>query len=107
MIPKVPYEAIQENSTDLCGCQRDDCKKTAYQYADVSVPVKLKSDAEIGDVEIECCGEPVIRCCSGECANSCEVIITQKISIKIPVHYKVDACMGDSAISCGEEACCK
>ena len=81
-------------------CPEDACVKVGYQYADVSVPMELKPSAKVGDIVIECCGEPDVKCREGKCGDSCEICITQKISIKIPIHYQVVACAGESKINC-------
>lgn len=101
-----PYQPEEPAPGDLCGCQQDGCEKTGYQYADISFPVELKPDADIGKITVECCGEPMVDCSERECASSSELIITQRVNIKIPVHFQVTACMGETYISCGNNDCC-
>lgn len=86
---------------------KDGCKKTGYQYADISVPIDLKPNATIGEIKSECCGEPSVYCKENHKGNSCEITITQKILIKIPVDFNVIACVGEEEISCGnDDPCC-
>lgn len=82
------------------------CKKTGYQYADISVPIDLKPNATIGDIKSECCGEPCVYCKENHTGTSCEITITQKILIKIPVEFNVIACVGEEQIACGDDECC-
>lgn len=84
----------------------NECAKIGLQYADISVPITLKPDAAIGRIEMKCCGEPTVTCVEDNGANTCEIVITQKVSIKIPVQYSVVACVGESSIDC-EHGCCK
>jgi hypothetical protein len=94
--------------TELCECPQDACVKTGYHYADISVPVELKSNATIGDVEVECCDEPTADCRQGKCGNTCEITVRQKVSVKIPICYQVVACMGESSIHCDDcPGCCE
>lgn len=92
----------QENSDD-CQCNTDGRMKTAYQYADISVPIELEPHVEVGNVDTECCGEPDVACIRNECGNICEVVITQKVCVKIPLRFCVTACERESSISCGAD----
>ena len=88
------------------GFLHDDCVKTAYQYADVNIPVQLSPNVTVGDIEIECCDEPIVNCCENRCQSSCDVTVVQKIRIKIPIHCEIDACAGKSFINCDSCASC-
>ncbi|MBQ7033946.1 MAG: hypothetical protein IJN25_09865 [Clostridia bacterium] len=79
-------------------CSKDDCVKTEHQKADVSVPIQLKPKATIGDIVMECCDEPEVKCHEDKHKNVCEVIVTQKVCIKIPIRYQISACAGESFI---------
>ena len=106
MGPNTTYEAQQEFVKTAFNCPEDACVKTGYQYADISVPMELKPSATLGDIIMECCGEPDVDCRESKCGDSCEITITQKVSIKIPVHYQVSACVGNSTINCICDASC-
>ena len=95
-----------DHSHDMCKCQQDDCCKIGYQYADISIPVEIKPKAIVGKIETECCGEPTVVCSENICENSCEVIVTQRVSIKIPICYKVLTCVGESKINCDCKKSC-
>ncbi len=100
---------IQNNTyspTKPFDCTCDECKKEFYQYADISLPIEIKPTATIGKIETECCEEPTIVCHENKCSNTCEVIITQKVSIKIPITYSVISCAGESAVKCCAEDSC-
>lgn len=100
MGPNAMYEVKQPPTNSVCSCPNDSCVKIGYQYADISVPVELKPSAAVGDIVIECCGEPNVSCRESKCGDSCEVIITQKVSIKIPINYQVSARAGNSTVNC-------
>lgn len=104
---KMPVDEEYRLNHDIplktCSCSNEGCTANAYQYADVSVPVQLESSTSVGDIEVECYGEPIVRCCENECGNGLEVNITQKLSIKIPIYYEITACAKGSFISCGND----
>lgn len=84
------------------------CKKNVDQYADLSLPVKLEPVAIVGEITIECCGEPNIICKNNcECHNNnyCEVVITQVICVTIPIEYGVNINAGKSNIKCKDKYC--
>ncbi|MGN1443392.1 MAG: hypothetical protein ACI4XE_06035, partial [Acutalibacteraceae bacterium] len=89
-----------------CDCTQDSCVKAGYRYAEISVPIELKPNTALGEVVVECCGEPDIDCCEDKNAERCEITVTQKVSIKIPIYYQVAACMGDSTIDCDCDTYC-
>ncbi|MGI6270036.1 MAG: hypothetical protein ACOYKJ_05840 [Candidatus Howiella sp.] len=91
-----PYEA----SSPCNGPPPDGCVKVGYQYADICVPVEVKSNAEIGKIETECCGEPMVSCKQNAADCTCEIRIVQKVCIKIPVRYSIAARAGESTIDC-------
>ena len=84
-------------------CSKDDCIKMGHQHADVSVPIQLKPKATIGDIVMECCEDPEVKCHEDRHKNVCEVVVTQKVCIKIPIRYQINACAGESVIKCD---CC-
>ena len=93
-----PYET--EKRPEEHNCSKDECVKMGYQYANVSSPIQLKPNIKIGDIDVECCNEPVVECCDCKCDSKCEITITQKVCIKIPICYEIDACVGESVIDC-------
>ncbi|MGN0570968.1 MAG: hypothetical protein ACI4K9_02160 [Candidatus Fimenecus sp.] len=100
--------AEQSTMPEACDCTKDGCTKTGYHYADISVPLELKPNTTLGDVEVECCGEPSVDCRKREGGNTCVVTVTQKVNLKIPIRYQVTACMGETAMDCGGETpCCQ
>lgn len=103
------------------------CNRVNYQYADVSVPVKVKPFAKVGKIDVECCGEPVIYYKKGGCFENgscedrpydkeelvdfdkkpgkhdiCEILIKQTIYVKIPIQYGAFVDVGDEYVQCGK-----
>ena len=87
---------------ESCECNTsNDCSEVARQYVDINASVELKPSATIGEIETECCGEPIVCCNENHCRKAYEITISQKLCIKIPIIYNVTACVGESDISCG------
>lgn len=99
MEPEPKQAPRQENS-----CVSECCETVATQYADISIPVEIRPTAVIGEIETQCCGDPVICCKETSSGKSAEITITQKINIKIPIEYCTEACIGDTSVSC---SCCE
>lgn len=99
------YESIQ---TTVCNppqpteCTEGECTNISYQYAAVSLPVEIKPTAKMGEIEVECLGDPFMECRENRCKKTCEVTILQNIRVRIPITYKVVACAGDATVEC----CC-
>lgn len=93
------------NDMELAGKKPDDyeCVKHAYQSAEVSLPIEIKPTVKVGDIETECCGEPIVQCVD-KCETS-EILITQKVLIKIPLCYRFVSCVGHSEFKCDEPWC--
>lgn len=84
-----------------CGCE-----KVGYQYLDISVPIEVRPNVTVGQIEAECCGEPTVSC-RGSAGNTCEITVTQRINLSLPIRYGITACKGDDKIGCSSEDCCK
>lgn len=87
-------------------CSEDECTKTAHQYAEVTLPVEIRPEVKLGNVETECCGEPTVICREEKHCGTCEITIIQKLCIKIPVTYKVKVCKKEEKICCEMEGIC-
>ena len=72
------------------------------QYS--QLPIEIKPKAIVGDIKVECCGNPVIKR-KGKC-DSCDIVISQKVSVKIPLRYTVTAKVDPENINCGDAKCC-
>ena len=83
-----------------CGCT-DNCAKECNIYTNVKVPVECVPQANIGKIEVGCCGEPEVTC---ECTRDCgvRVVLSQSLFVKIPVCYDVKVRTGESHIECKE-----
>lgn len=102
---------MNEQTQEACSHEKEGltCTSITSQYADVSVPLKLKPYAVVGKLATECCGDPVIalRQCQGvNCSCGCEITITQTVCIRIPVKYGVEADISDTAILCKKNLNC-
>lgn len=89
------------------GCKKEHhaCTKVTYQYAEVSVPVKVKPFARVGRIETQCCGNPVItdhRKGECDCDGVCELEIAQTICVKIPIEYCAMTDIGENKVRCGD-----
>lgn len=80
------------------------CPASAYQLANVSVPVTVIPFAEPGMPKVTCCGEAVITPGKdGGCGYSdkfCSFTISQRISVEIPVTFGAKAAVGASTVEC-------
>lgn len=90
------------NAMEFGGCDdgRDGCTIVNYQYANISVPVEVKPETTTGDITVECCDEPMVECCTNECGNGLDIVITQKVCIKIPIRYQIESSVGEERICC-------
>ena len=84
-----------------CGCE-----KIGYQYLDISVPIEVRPNVTVGQIEAECCGEPSVCCTENSAGNTCEITVTQRISLSLPIRYGITACKGDNKINCAGGECC-
>lgn len=98
---------MNKNDENCVSKRPKNCKKNAHQYVDVTLPINLEPIAVIGDINIECCGEPDIiyknKC---DCYNKyTELVITQTIIVTIPIEYEINTFTGKSDIKCKEKVC--
>ncbi len=92
-----PYDVYPEYSSDKC----DDCKKYSKHFIDITTPVDITPEVRVGDVEIECCGDPIVICDKDrKNCNACHLVFVQKISIKVPIRYDFKADVGESCTDC-------
>ena len=75
-----------------CGCEHG-CER------ETKVPVEFEPTAKVGEVEVECCGDPEVKC---ECTHegTIKVVIAQNLFIKVPVCYDVKVKTGKSHVDC-------
>lgn len=81
-----------------CGC-KDGCEKECNVHTNVKLPVEFEPEANIGRVEVECCGDPEV-CCECTHEGTVKVIITQNLFVKIPVCYEVKVKSSKSHVEC-------
>lgn len=86
-------------------CKKCDCDKKVEQYVDISVPIEVCPDADLGKIETECCGEPKIECEQEPCGSSLSIIITQSVKIRVPVRFGIKTIGGNGYIKCLDKKC--
>lgn len=91
----------KNDKNEVCGSTHGECTRTVYQYANVSVPIQLMPNTEMGNMTAELCGEPVIECRPCKCGGF-EVTVTQRLSLCIPITYRINACAGECSMCCRE-----
>ena len=91
-----------EKCAECCGADAGTaCTGVAAQLVDVSLPIKIKPSAVVGEIDTECCGEPVVTIRQSTCCGKgCHIIITQSICITIPVEFSADAEEGEISAVC-------
>lgn len=70
-----------------CKCENG-CSKECEVYAGICVPVQLTPKAEVGDITVTCCGDPVVE--TENVCGSYKITITQQVLVKIPICYLVE-----------------
>ncbi|MBQ8868803.1 MAG: hypothetical protein IJ027_03680 [Oscillospiraceae bacterium] len=85
--------------------EKCDCDKKAEQVVDISVPIEVCPEADLGKIETECCGKPKVECEQEPCGSSVSIIITQSVKIKIPVKFGIKTIEGNSFIKCCDKHC--
>ncbi|SHK44175.1 hypothetical protein SAMN02745243_02955 [Hespellia stercorisuis DSM 15480] len=101
----------KEHTQESCGHQKEcsTCTSVTSHYAAVSVPLKLHPYATVGELEMECCGEPVITLRPSQGTNSscgCELTVTQTICVRIPLEYGTTADVGETSAICKSKPNC-
>lgn len=86
-------------------CDRCDCDKRSEQVVDISLPIEVCPEADLGRIETECCGKPKVECEQEPCGSSVSIIITQSVKIKIPVRFGIKTIEGNSFIKCCDKKC--
>ena len=95
----------QDFSEEKEFCHKCDCSKTLEQFVDISLPIEVCPEADLGKVETFCCGEPYIQCEHEPCGGSCSIIVTQSVKIKIPVKFGIKSIEGNGYIKCCDKHC--
>lgn len=85
-----------------CLCDRPDgCRKAVKQYLEVSVPVEIFPETEVGKIETECVGDPKVICedCKKK-PDACRLTVVQKVCVKVPLKYVFKTESGQSKTEC-------
>lgn len=80
------------------------CPASAFQLANVFVPITVLPFAEAGIPRTTCCGEAVVipgkDACHCRPNGSCSFTISQRILIEIPVNFGAKAVIGHTTVDC-------
>lgn len=95
-------EELRQDYSCHCDCPKA-CTVNALQKSKVCVPVTVSPCAYIGDIRVECCGDPVVRrgVCEGTGTTECTFSVTQIVAVNIPITFGAKAVPGDPVIICG------
>lgn len=103
------FNSSEYEPCDKCDCEHsENCSKIGFQYADISIPVELKSNTTLNKIEVECCGAPTVCCDENKCSKTTKLVICQTVNLKLPLKYEIVATAGESTITCSNQNdCCK
>lgn len=80
------------------------CPASAFQLANVYVPVTVLPFAEAGYPKTTCCGEACVipgkDVCHGRPNGACSFTISQRILIEVPVNFGAKAVVGNTTVDC-------
>lgn len=92
-----PYESS-------CNSSEEVCPTLGFQDVTVGVPVEIKPFAQIGNINTECMGKPMIRrgaaSCDGKPGQICQFTISQRIRVEVPVVFGAKTRVGEASINC-------
>ncbi len=92
-----PYE-------NSCNSSEEVCPTLGFQDVTVGVPVEIKPFAQIGNINTECMGEPMIKrgtvSCDGKPGQTCQFTISQRIRVEVPVVFGAKTRVGEASINC-------
>ncbi len=95
----------------VCGPVCNGCEDTTvFQTIDVCVPVTVTASADVGPVEVICCGNATVSFepCPFECDTEITFYVRRRVCAIIPVDIDVDAEGGDvcvTLVATSEEEC--
>jgi hypothetical protein len=85
------------------------CPAMSYQDVTVCVPVTIKPYGQVGNVKVQCLGQPVVRTggdmCPGCEEGVCQFTISQKLKVQVPVFFGARAEAGKASVDCGRSGC--
>ncbi len=86
-----------------CG-EVSSCGSVVTQRMSICVPVTVTPWARVGDINAECCGEPVLTpgtvLCPGDEDASCSFTISQQLCMQIPMTFGATAVPGTPRTDC-------
>lgn len=91
-------------SVDPVACPSG-CNKNGTQCVEISKPVVLTPNAEVGTMTTVCQGSPTVLCVNSADGATCTVTLTQKVCVTVPVSFGIDLTEEDPTIACGGDTC--
>jgi hypothetical protein len=101
-----------ENNMSVCGpicAAEEQCPVTVFQQVGVCVPITITPFANVGTINITCCGTPTVSttpCGTGP--RSCTFFVRQNLCAEVPITFGANGEPGEAVVSCGtpsEEPC--
>jgi len=98
---------VTENALSICGpiCgEIEECEVTVSQNIGVCVPVTITPFAEVGPIDVTCCGPATVSTtpCQIGAPTSCTFYVRQNICAEVPVIISAEAESGETVVSCGD-----
>jgi len=98
---------VTENALSVCGpvCEEiEECEVTVFQNIGVCVPVTITPSAEVGPVNVSCCGPAIVSTipCPIGAPPSCTFYVRQNICAEVPVIISAEGDSGETVVSCGD-----
>ncbi len=72
-----------------CSDYNDSCSTVVYQAVDVGLPITLTPSVNVGNIKLQCGGEPRVELHLSPCGSRMELRIIQTVTYKIPVEYSI------------------
>ncbi|MBQ8605862.1 MAG: hypothetical protein IJ408_03925 [Clostridia bacterium] len=82
--------------------EKEGCYKECDFFTGVSLPLEIKPEAKVGDIEVECLGDPEVKkICTEDCSH--KIVITQNFFVKVPVCYYIKTAVGKCDSICKDK----
>jgi hypothetical protein len=100
-----------EQAVQIEVLQESDCTSTTvFQTIDVCVPVTVTASADVGPVQVTCCGNATVSFvpCPTECNTEITFYVRRRVCAEIPVDIDVEAVGGNACVNLvatSEEGC--
>lgn len=89
------------------------CPARAFEEAEVTVPILVRADADVREVELKCMGEPRLVCDTdvtpGRPGAVSRFTVSQRLRVDIPIVFKAETEIGEGHVrykNCGKMEDC-